>query len=306
MRIAYFGLPLGALLLLGDGHALELCCISRRDGVGLRRLQRRLGKGRVLVQPDAHAPALLARVRALAPDLLVSWFWTKRLPMALVEAARLGGFGVHPSLLPRHRGPDPTYWAIASGDAETGVTAHRIAADYDTGEVLAQRRLAIDPAWNAWQLARALDRPSLQLLRETARRFAVGAVAGVAQDEALATAAPFPGEDASWIEWSWPAERILRQVRALAPSPGAVTQIAGRVVTVLAARAAATWPAALEPGEGAIVEGRALVRCADGAVELVDAQVEPDAAGDADGEAPPGDLASGEAPPTLAALFLAG
>ena len=127
---------------------------------------------------------------------------------------------------------------------------------------------------------------------------------GAPQDEALATAAPFPGEDAYWIEWSWPAERIVRHVRALAPSPGAVTEIAGHVVTVLAARAAASWPGALEPGEGAIVDGRALVRCADGAVELVDAQVEAGSAGDADGEAPPG-VASREAPPTLSALFLA-
>ncbi|MEJ7729398.1 MAG: hypothetical protein WKG00_09285 [Polyangiaceae bacterium] len=110
--------------------------------------------------------------------------------------------------------------------------------------------------------------------------------------------------------------RIVRHVRALAPSPGAVTEVAGRIVTVLAARAATTWPAALEQGEGAIVDGRALVRCADGAVELVDAQVEPYAAGDAgveaplgdlaSAEAPPGDPAAVEAPPTLLALFLAG
>src|SRR6185436_17968339 len=113
-----------------------------------------------------------ARVRALQPDLLVSWFWTTRLPMALIEAARFGGIGAHPSLLPRHRGPDPTYWAIASGDVETGVTVHRIAEDYDTGAILAQERLAIDPHWNAWNLARALDRPSLRLLRATAARFA--------------------------------------------------------------------------------------------------------------------------------------
>lgn len=323
VRIAYFGLPLGALLLLRDGHAIELCCISRADGVGLRRLRRLLGEARVLLQPDAHAPEVLERVRALQPDLLVSWFWTKRLPMALVAAARLGGFGVHPSLLPRHRGPDPTYWAIASGDRETGVTAHRIAAEYDTGEVLAQRRLTIDPAWNAWELARALDRPSLQLLRETAGRFAAGPVAGTRQDEAQATTAPFPDDDAAWIEWSWPTERILRHVRALAPAPGAVTEIAGRVVTVLAARAAAAFPAALEQGEGALVDGRVLVRCADGAVELLQTLVEPrdpgdegddgeqagdgpEAEGGEGGDEPEGDDADadGASPETLAALFL--
>ncbi len=155
LRIVFFGLPLAALLLARDGHTIELASICRKDGLGVRRARRTFGRDRVLMKPDAASPALHDRVRALAPDLLVSWFWTKRLPMSLVRLARLGGIGVHPSLLPRHRGPDPTYWAIASGDAETGVTVHRLEEDYDTGDVLTQERLQIDPAWNAWQLARA-------------------------------------------------------------------------------------------------------------------------------------------------------
>ena len=73
--------------------------------------------------------ALVSAVRAAEPDLLVSWFWTKKLPASVLAIPRLGTLGVHPSLLPRHRGPDPTYWAIRSGDAITGVTAHRLEAE---------------------------------------------------------------------------------------------------------------------------------------------------------------------------------
>ena len=69
---------------------------------------------------------------------------------AVLEVAPLGAIGVHPSLLPRHRGPDPYFWAIESGDLETGVTAHRLEEEYDTGAILAQRRLAIDASWNSW------------------------------------------------------------------------------------------------------------------------------------------------------------
>src|SRR3569832_1356714 len=147
LRLVFFGLPLAALLLARDGHEIALAAFSRRDAVGLRRARRLFGPERALAMPKASDPRLLERVRALAPDLLVSWFWTTRLPMTLVQAARFGGIGAHPSLLPRHRGPDPTYWAIASGDTETGVTVHRIEAEYDTGEILAQERLRIDPAW---------------------------------------------------------------------------------------------------------------------------------------------------------------
>ena len=109
----------------------------------------------------AATAEFVARVRAAAPDLLVSWFWTKRIPARLLSVAP--AVGVHPSLLPRHRGPDPYFWAIDAGDETTGVTAHRLDATYDTGPILAQRTLEIRPSWDAWRLARALDRPSLDV-----------------------------------------------------------------------------------------------------------------------------------------------
>jgi methionyl-tRNA formyltransferase len=274
-RVVVFGLPLAAVLLARDGHDVALACSPFREALGLRRARRVLGGGRVLAKPNASDPALLERVRALAPDLFVSWFWTNKLPMNLVRAARLGGVGVHPSLLPRHRGPDPFYWAIASGDAETGVSVHRIEAEYDTGEVLAQERLVIDPSWSAWALARALDRPSLRQLRATVARMARGEdVKGVAQDPAAATLAPSPTDEQAAITWSWPTERVLRHVRALAPAPGAWTEIDGALVTVHRAARVTDYPSALAPGEGAAVGGRVIVRTGDGAVELLGGEID--------------------------------
>lgn len=270
----FFGLPLAALLLHADGHEIAFAAISRADAVGLRRARRLFG-ARLALRPDVQSAELRSRVEALAPDLLVSWFWTTRLPMSLVCAARLGGVGVHPSLLPRHRGPDPTYWAIASGDLESGVTAHRIDAEYDTGDILDQERLAIDPAWNAWQLARALDRPSLRVLRRTVARFARGeAMAGVAQDPALATEAPAPDDEACAIRWSWPTERVLRHIRALAPAPGAWTEIEGASLVVLRAAAAPSFPGVLAPGEAIVVDGVAVVRTGDTAVALLEGEID--------------------------------
>ena len=288
-RLVFFGLPLAALLLARDGHDVALVSLSRTDAVGLRRARGLFGPDRLLLKPSVRDPALLERVRALEPDLLVSWFWTTRLPMTLVREARLGGIGAHPSLLPRHRGPDPTYWALASGDEETGVSVHRIEAEYDTGEVLAQERLRIDPAWNAWLLARALDRPSLRLLRATVARFARGeAIAGLPQDPALATQAPLPDDAACALRWTWPTDRLLRQIRALAPAPGAWTEIEGAFVTILEAARAASYPRALRPGEGVTDGGRILVRTVDGAIELRRGEIDGVPAG----------------PEELAALFL--
>jgi len=136
------------------------------------------------------------RIRVAAPELLVSWFFPKKIPARVLALAPKGAFGVHPSLLPRHRGPDPYYWAIARGDAETGVTAHLLRAEYDTGEILRSRRLAIDPAWSAWTLAKKLDRPSLALLRAIVKGSEEKErLVGVPQNEADVTLAPEPSKD---------------------------------------------------------------------------------------------------------------
>ncbi|MEO7111962.1 MAG: formyltransferase family protein, partial [Polyangiaceae bacterium] len=175
MKIAFFGLPLAALLLDADGHDLVYAGICRRSVIGARRLKKRLG-ARVSIVPNLADEKVSQKIRRAKPDLLVSWFWTKKIPKSILQIAPLGAIGIHPSLLPRHRGPDPYFWAIDSGDKKTGVTAHYLDEQYDTGKILARRELAIDPKWNGWMLAKHLDRPSLVLLRQIVRDFAAGKI----------------------------------------------------------------------------------------------------------------------------------
>lgn len=276
MRIAFVGLPLAALLLLEDGHDVVWAGICRRDAIGLRRLRARLGPARVPVVPDLAKR--VDEVRALAPDLVVSWFWTKKVPRAFRALAPQGALGVHPSLLPRHRGPDPYYWAIASGDHETGVTAHELEDEYDTGAMLGRKALAIDPAWNAWTLAKRLDRPSLALLREVVLAHARGAPPPrEVQDPRLATEAPQPTDEDLELRWSDDAEVVVRKVRAASPFPGAFTEVGGEVVAVTRARVTGDYPRALAAGEASVrADGRAVVRARDAAVELLAGRREDD------------------------------
>jgi methionyl-tRNA formyltransferase len=268
LRIAFFGLPLAALLLAHDGHSIVYAAACRA-GLGFRRLRSRVAPGRTTLRPDVTDPGVIDAVRAASPELIVSWFWTTKLPEPILAIAP--GIGVHPSLLPRHRGPDPYFWAIDCGDETTGVTAHRLDASYDTGAVLARRPLPLDPSWDAWRLARALDRPSLALLREVVRAYADGqAPSSTPQDERAATAAPELGDDDLAIRWSWSAQRIERRVLAAAPWPGAWTEIGGRIVTLLRVRPTEDFPRALDPAEAAVrKDGIAVVRAGRGAVELL-------------------------------------
>jgi methionyl-tRNA formyltransferase len=266
LKVAFFGLPLAAVLLLHDGHDVVWAALSRKGAVGTRRLARVVP---VRYLPDMREEASFEALRAARPELLVSWFWTKKLPPRVLALAP--SVGIHPSLLPRHRGPDPTFWVIDSGDEVTGVTAHALQPEYDTGDILAQRELRVPPACSSWQLQRALDRPGLALLREVVRRFAEGHPPPARpQDERQATSAPEPSDDELAIRWSWPAWRVERRVRAASPWPGAWTEIGGRMVTLTRVRPTADFPRVLEPGEAAVrQDGVAVVRAGEGAVELL-------------------------------------
>jgi methionyl-tRNA formyltransferase len=266
LKIAYFGLPLGALLLARDGHELGPVVLSPVEAPGLRRLER-LFPGLIDAQ-DEHADfeaEVSAALLAEQPDLLVSWFWTRKLPARWLDQPALGAIGVHPSLLPRHRGRNPYFWSIDSGDQLTGVTVHRLTPEYDTGPVLAARSMPIGKR-DAWQLARALDRPSLALLRETVARLARGErLPEMPQDESLATWAPEPSGDALKVDFGWTTERALRRIRALSPTPGVALEVEGTPLFVTRAEPAADYVAALIPGEAHISDTLS-IRSSDGAV----------------------------------------
>jgi methionyl-tRNA formyltransferase len=274
VRIAFLGLPLAAVLLAHDGH--ELAYAGLVPGLGARRVRTRLAPGRTREMPELTSQRVVEEIRAAQPELVVSWFWTRPVPPKVLAIAP--AVGVHPSLLPRHRGPDPYFWAIDAGDEATGVTAHRLEEEYDTGPILAQRAMAIDPRWDAWKLARALDRPSLALLREVVGAYAAGRPPpAVPQDDAAATPAPRPSDEDLAIRWTWPAAQVARRVRAAAPWPGVWTEIGEEVVVLARVRATEDYPRALAPGEAAVrADGVAVVRAGDGAVELLEGRADED------------------------------
>jgi methionyl-tRNA formyltransferase len=286
LKVGYFGLPLGAHLLLADGHELDPCVLSPLEAPGRRRIRAALPADRILDARGMPAPQFAREIeRALdrsRPELIVSWFWTRLIPGAWLHSARFGGIGVHPSLLPRHRGPNPYFWAIDVGDREAGVTLHALAPEYDTGAILLQGAIAVGER-NSWQLARALDRPSLALLREGVRRFAEGRPPlETQQAEAEATWAPEPTGRELLADWAWPTARVLRRIRALSPVPGLAVEIAELRFFVTRARSAVEYVAALEPGEAAVMgDAETLViRTADGAVAVERATLGADDADD--------------------------
>ncbi len=227
------------------------------------------------MQPDLSRAREVHAIAMAKPDLIVSWFWTKRIPSSVLTIAP--GFGVHPSLLPRHRGPDPYFWTVDSGDEMAGVTAHVLDAEYDTGDMLGRKSIRVEGGWSAWTLAKKLDTPSLALLREVASAYAAGTPpTREAQDERFATLAPTPTDDELELNWKLSAIDLARRIRAASPYPGAFAFFGDQVVTMVRAEPTCQFPLVLAVGEAAVVDGCALVRCGDGALRLLEGRIDDD------------------------------
>ena len=187
-----------------------------------------------VLQPEKLDAAFLETVRGLAPDALVVAAFGKIFRKSLLDLFPLGGINVHPSLLPRHRGPSPISAAILAGDRETGVTIQKIALKFDTGDIYAQERYALEGTETTASLAEALADVGARLLETVLAGFAGGrAPQARVQDETLATYSHTLTKEDGVVRWDEPAEAIERKVRAFDPWPRATTTYAAQTVLLL-------------------------------------------------------------------------
>lgn len=163
-------------------------------------------------------------VENLRPDLLVLAFVTDIVPKAMIDLATHGGINYHPSLLPKYRGGSAMNWAIINGETETGVTIHQIDAGIDTGPIILQRKVAIDPDDTVKSLYFEKLYPlGVQMVAEAVRLIREGKANPVPQDESLASYQPVIKEADVRIDWRQSTQKIYNLIRGSNPSPGAWT-----------------------------------------------------------------------------------
>ncbi|MGN3973801.1 methionyl-tRNA formyltransferase [Tsuneonella sp. SYSU-LHT278] len=182
--------------------------------------------------PSLKAPEAQAELAALAPDLAVVAAYGLILPRAVLDIPKQGCLNVHASLLPKWRGAAPIQRAIMAGDAVTGVTIMRMEAGLDTGPMLATARTPIEDK-TAGELTEELAEIGAQLMVGTLIDLA--ALHPVPQDDAEASYARKIDKAEAKIDWTQGAEAIERQVRGLAPFPGAWFELDGERIKVLKA-----------------------------------------------------------------------
>jgi len=180
----------------------------------------------VITPAKANAQESLARLRAANADLFVVAEYGQILSQELLDIPSHGAVNVHASLLPRHRGASPVAAAILAGDEETGVTIQRVVQRLDAGPVLAERRMRIEPRETAGALSARLAPLGGELVVEVVRAFAAGSPPSARpQDEERVTVCRRLSSADAVVDWSHPAERIERHVRAMTPKPGARTEL---------------------------------------------------------------------------------
>lgn len=160
----------------------------------------------------------------LQPDIIIVATYHRILSTQLVKSVKYA-FNLHPSLLPRYRGPCPFFWALINGERETGMTVHYITDQLDQGDIVLQKRILIMQDETQGSLRARLAGLSAEVVRELLNKLEKGDLQAVKQDEALATYFPKIPDSQKYIDFSAGAEKVIQQIRALTPWPGAMLKV---------------------------------------------------------------------------------
>ena len=225
----------------------------------------------VATPADPNTPGLIARLQALRPDFLFSFYYRLMLGSSLLAIPARGGYNMHGSLLPSYRGRVPVNWALIHGERKTGATLHRMVDKPDAGEIVARQAVPILPDDTAGEVFNKVTFAAELVLDGALPALLAGVAAHVQPD--LAAGSYFGGrrpEDGR-IDWRQPAAVVHNLIRAVAPPyPGAFFDFGVHriVITRSLSRPGVSGPAGTPMlyVDDSADHCRLFARCADGGV----------------------------------------
>jgi methionyl-tRNA formyltransferase len=245
----------------GRGRSLRQPPVAVRAGA----------EGLVIHQPEKLRKTFRETLRNSEADVMVSAAYGAYLPGWLLESAPLGVVNIHPSLLPKYRGAAPVPRAILDGETETGVTFMLTDSGWDTGPVLRILTESIGPSDTAGSLEKRLSRLAAANIADVLYDYSSGELFPVPQDGEPTYAEKISPEEA-WMDWSLPAARLERMVRAFQPAPGARTVLRDRMLKILSAGVSGVVS---EPGRVYLTpDGGMSIGCGEGSLRIDSVQPE--------------------------------
>ncbi len=284
MRLAFCGTPqfavpvLEAVLAAGHEVALVVTQPDRAAGRGMQVQagavkQAALRHGLPVIQPEKirKNEDLRVQLEAIAPDAILVVAYGRIIPDWMLALPRHGCINLHGSLLPKLRGAAPIQWAIAHGEAHTGVTTMQLEAGLDTGPMLLAQIEPIAPDETAEDLFESLSLIGAELMVKTLSGLADGSVVPIPQNHAEATLAPLLTREDGLIDCARSATDVFNRWRGFQPWPGAWTTLRGRklIVNRMARAEGQGTAGALE-----IEDQRLFLGCDQSRVELLEVQME--------------------------------
>jgi methionyl-tRNA formyltransferase len=285
VNIVFFGTPEFAVpslrALLGEGFRVA-AVVTQPDRPQGRSRSRRvpppvkevaLEEGLPVLQPDKPSdPAFLDQLRELKPDLGVVVAYGHILRPQLLEIPRLGMINVHGSLLPRLRGAAPIQRAIMEGASQSGISIMQLDEGMDTGPVLLQIAIRVEPDETFGELHTRLAEIGALGLVEALTMLQLGTADAVPQDHSKATYAPKITRESSRISWADSATAVARLVRAMDPAPGAWSTLKGKEVKLFGPAEAEWPPAGTAPGTVLESHPTLVVATGEGALGFLEAK----------------------------------
>lgn len=188
--------------------------------------------GLPVLQPERLGSEARSSVTPFRPTLLVCVAYGQIFGPKFLNLFPSGGINLHPSLLPRFRGPAPIPATILAGDGELGITVQELALEMDSGDIYVQERVALDGSESAGELTEFAAHRGAELVAEAVRAIAEERAAATPQRHDWATYCSFLQKEDGEIDFNRPAEEIQRKVRAYNPWPGAFTFFDGQRLTI--------------------------------------------------------------------------
>lgn len=182
---------------------------------------------------DFRSQEGFSKLKEQAPDLVIVSTFKQILPQSVLSLPPLGVVNLHPSLLPKYRGPSPTNAALRNGDLVTGITAHYVTQGIDEGDILCQKSIAIEEADNDGRLRKKLAGLAGEMMPSLLEQFiSFTPPKGIPQDNALASLAPRLSVEDGYIELVDDLRSIRNLVRASTPLPGASIRVGNRRIAI--------------------------------------------------------------------------
>lgn len=275
MGTSAFAVPIFKRLIASSFNIVAVFCQQDKpQGRGLKSLpcpvKNKAQEYNVSIfQPeDLKSEKVVRQIKDLKPKVIIVAAYGLFIPKQILNIPPKGCLNIHPSLLPKLRGPSPIQTAILNGEKITGVSLMLLDEKMDHGPIIAQRKIKIQKGDNQITLVRKLAKLGREILQDTLPLYLKGKIHPRAQDHSKATFTHLIKREDGKIDWQKSASQISRKIRAYLGWPGSFTNWQGKRIILWKAEAIERDRYREKNGEVFEIDSKPYVQCSQNILKI--------------------------------------